>query len=346
MSKIYLVTGALGHLGNTIVKSLLARGEKVRGLAMENDQTHALDGTDAELFTGDVCDPSSLESFFGVDAYSESIVIHTAGIVTITSKFSQKVYDINVGGTKNVIDQCRKHGITRLVHVSSVHAIPELPKGEVIREISHFDPSLVTGLYAKTKAEATQLVLDAARDGLDAVVVHPSGISGPGDYGRGHLTQLATDYMNGKLTACVKGGYDFVDVRDVAEGILLAAEKGRTGECYILSNQYYTVADVLQKLHEVSGHKRVKTVLPLWFAKMTAPLSEIYYRMRQTPPLYTRYSLYTLETNANFSHQKATNELGYATRPLIETLRDTIVWLRELGRLKPERIKADNRTMG
>jgi dihydroflavonol-4-reductase len=334
VGKLYIVTGAKGHVGNTVIKALLASGENVRALAVPQDRTKALYGLNIPIFEGDVCDPDSLEALFQHDKNDELIVIHTAGIVSISSKQDQKVYDVNVNGTKNIISMCKKYGVKRLVYVSSVHAIPEKPAGETITEVSHFDPDLVEGYYAKTKAEATQAVLDSVKDGLDAVVVHPSGIIGPNDYGRAHMTQMMIDYLDGRLTACIEGGYDFVDVRDVADGIIAAVDKGRSGECYILSNTYTDVATLLDNLHQLSGKRRIKTVLPRWFALATAPLAELFYKLLGQPPLFTRYSLYTLYSNANFSHAKATRELGYKPRSLRLTTLDTITWLLENKRIK------------
>ena len=159
------------------------------------------------------------------------------------------------------------------------------------------------------------------------MVVHPSGIIGPYDYGKGHMTQMIMSYLGGSLTACVKGGYDFVDVRDVAQGILAAAEKGRSGECYILSNAYINVKDLLRQLAGITGGKRIRTVLPQWFIKPLAPVAELYYKLRKESPLFTQYSLYTLLSNSNFSHEKATRELGYLPRDMGETLRDTVDFL-------------------
>ena len=155
---------------------------------------------------------------------------------------------------------------------------------------------------------------------------------GPYDFGHSHLTQLVLDFCSGKLTACVKGGYDFADVRDVADGILSAAERGRTGECYILSNRYVEIRELLDAISEVRGTKKIRVVLPMWIAKATAPLSEVYYAIRKQPPLYTRYSLYTLCTNAHFTNEKAKKELGFSNRPLSETVADTVRWLEEQGR--------------
>lgn len=149
-----------------------------------------------------------------------------------------------------------------------------------MEEIYDFDSKKVKGLYAKTKAECANYVLEMTKTkNLDACIVHPSGIIGPNDFGRSHLTQLIIDFCNHRLTACVKGGYDFVDVRDVADGIIRACEVGKAGNCYILSNRYFTIKEVLDTVSEVKGIKKIKTVLPLWFAKLTAPLSELYYSL-------------------------------------------------------------------
>ncbi len=333
MGKVYIITGANGHLGNTIARKLVADNKEVRALVLPNDPVKSLDDVKCNIFYGDVTDKNSLEDIFNVKEGDETIVIHCAGIVSIASKYQQKVYNVNVLGTKNIVDMALTKNVSKFVYVSSVHAIMEPPKGKKITEVSDFNPDNVVGLYAKTKAEATNYVLSKSKEGLNACVVHPSGIIGPNDYGHGHLTQMIMDYLDGRLTACVKGGYDFVDVRDVADGVLRAVEHGKSGECYILSNQYFTVSDILNRLSKISGKKPIKTVLPLWFAKLTASLAEKYYKILKQPPLYTSYSLFTLSSNANFSHDKATKELGYINRNIDDTLSDTIDWLVEHDRV-------------
>ncbi len=334
MARMFLVTGACGHLGNILVRSLTERGETVRCLAMPAESIEPIRDLPVELFRGDVCDIDSLEAFFRVPETAEAFVIHAAGIVSIASRHPKRVYEVNVGGTKNILRLCLRNKISRLVYVSSVHAIPEKAKGEIISEITAFSPDGVEGVYAKSKAEATRLVLDSVRQGLNAVVVQPSGIVGPGDYGHGHVTQLFLDYLEGRFKAIIEGGYDFADVRDVAEGIIAAAEIGGCGECYILGNRYVTVREFLQILSEVSGEPPIRWVLPGIFAKMTAPLSEFYYKILKQPPLYTPYSLAVLCSEARFSHRKAEQELGYHPREFRETVRDTYQWLLSHGRIR------------
>lgn len=338
MPKLYIVTGAYGHLGNTIVRMLCEQGHRVRGFVMPNDKTNALPDTKAIIYFGDILNQKSLESLFDISDTiykpEDIVVIHTAGIVSISSHYEDLVHKVNVEGTRNVVNQCIKSKIGKLIYTSSVHAIPEPSENTIIREVTTFDPNAVVGLYAKTKAEATQIVLDSCKLGLNATIVHPSGIIGPNDYGSGHLTQLIRDFVDGRLTACIKGGYDFVDVRDVAKGILLASDIGKAGKCYILSGHYLKVEELLHKLHIITNRKAITTVLPIWFAKFTAPLSELYYKLLKQPPLYTRYSIYTLSTYANFSNELAQIELGYQVRPIEDTLKDTYQWLIQHGKIK------------
>lgn len=242
--------------------------------------------------------------------------------------------EVNYNGTKNIVDEVLEKN-AKLVYVSSVHAITEKPNGEKMSEITDFDENKVVGLYAKSKARTAKMVLEEVKEkGLNACIVHPSGIIGPRDFSDTHLTQLILDIANGSLRAFVKGGYDFVDVRDVADGVISACKNGKKGECYILSNRYVDVKELVNLISKTVGVKKIKTILPMWIARATAPFSEIYYKIRKEPPLYTRYSLYTLTSNSNFSNEKAKRELGYKNRSMEETIADTVKWLRENNKMK------------
>ncbi|HNW86287.1 MAG TPA: NAD-dependent epimerase/dehydratase family protein [Candidatus Limiplasma sp.] len=332
MRNEYLVTGAAGHLGLTVVQALLARGETVRAFVLPADEHAPQLPAGISVYAGDVLRPETLAPAFATDADTALTVIHCAAIVTIASGYQPMVHAVNVEGVKNVVEQCLKHAVRKLVYVSSVHALPALPKGEIIRETERFDPERVDGLYAKTKAEATAYVLEAAsKQGLNASVVHPSGICGPNDYSHGHLTQLVCDWHDGRLAAGIRGGYDFVDVRDVANAILACCDRGKKGECYLLTNRYISVEEIFGTLHELGGRKSIRTFLPLWFIRLVAPFAELYYRLMRQKPLFTRYSIDTLQSNAAFCHDKAAKELGFSPRPFRETLKDTLDWCAAAG---------------
>lgn len=321
MKKRYIVTGAHGHLGSTIIRMLSKTDDEVYGLILPTEEGR--DFGNVHYVRGDIRDVESLRPLF--EGAQETYMIHTAGIIDISKTGSPLIYDVNIGGTKNIIDLCRQYNVRRLLYTSSVHAIAEPDADAVIEETDRFSAQTVVGVYAQTKAEATREVLEAGKQGLDVVVVHPSGIIGPDDNSGNHLVQMITDYIRGALPACVRGGYDFVDVRDVARGCLLALEKGKSGECYILSNRHYEIREVLSMVRSVT-RRRAIPVLPMWMARAAAPAMQWIARCRKRRPLYTSYSLYTLTSNDRFSHDKATRELGYSPRDLRETIRDTVAW--------------------
>ena len=332
MGTLYLVTGATGHLGNTLIQKLVSAGAQVRALVLPGDKLLEQLPSGPELCFGDVSDINTLYPFFEAEG-DELIVIHCAAIVSITSGQQQKLYNINVQGTKNVVDLCVKSKVKKLVYVSSVHALPLLPKGRTMTEIREFSPLRVHGVYAKTKAEASSYVMKAASDGLNVSIVHPSGIIGPFDNGCSPMTELFINLDAEKLPACVTGGYDFVDVRDVADGILSCCENGRSGECYILSGSYIPVPEIIGTMSKAMGVK-IPVTLPIWLAKAAAPFAELHSILSKKTALFTSYSLFTLSSNSLFSSKKAEKELGFRPRPFSETVTDTVAWLRSRKRLK------------
>lgn len=334
MKRVFAVTGATGHLGRYVVSNLLEAGEDVRILLLDGDsyQNPNPDSqAEAKSFIGNVCDPESLRPFLAHDARTELIVIHCAGIISIADQADPRVYDVNVNGTKNMLAAAQEAGVKRFVYVSSVHAIPELPKSEVQTEVAFFNPDLVVGDYAKTKAIATQCVLDAGKEGMDVIVLHPSGIIGPNSLMSGNTTKMIISFLRGHLPVAVKGGFDFVDVRDVARGVLLAVDKGRSGEAYILSNEYFSIRSLLNYLAGIAKCRRTLVYLSPQLVRLFVPLIDVISKVRRRLPIFTGYSMYTLSQNARYSHQKATRELGYRTRNIIATLTDTVKWLKADG---------------
>lgn len=336
---IYLVTGAAGFLGSHVCDELLERGNHVRALVLPGDKAVKYVPSEVEIVEGDLCDMDSLERFFTIPKGEESIVIHCASMVTTNADFSQKLIDVNVGGTKNMIDQCLKHPeCKKMVYVSSTGAIPEQPKGTAIREVCQFTPineKTQVGCYSQSKAMATQAVLDACRKrGLKACVVHPSGILGPKDYAIGETTGTVIKIMNGKMPIGMGGSFNLCDVRDLAHGCIAAADKGRIGECYILGNKEVTLKEVCKMLHEASGCKTPYFYVPISMAYKLAEQMEKKAQKTGEKPLMTNFAVYNLARNNQFDYSKAERELGYHTRPYAETLRDEAKWLIDEGYVK------------
>ena len=321
----YLLTGATGFLGNTIAWKLHEKGLKCRALVMEGDRFKSKLPPSIEQYDGDILDLSTLGRFFEQTG-KDACLLHCAGIVSIASKQNPMIYKVNVEGTRNIIRLAASHNIGKVIHVSSIHAIPEKPKGQVMTEVDTFDEMLVKGEYAKSKAAASQIASRAAYEGMNISIVHPAGIIGPGDWRHGQITSTIISYCKGKLPAGVHGGNNFVDVRDVADGILACAENGRAGECYILSGHNTTVKNILEHVRKIINGKRL-FYLPLQIVKMIAPVYERVASIRHEVPFLTPYSAYALGVNADYSHEKATREFGYTPRKIHETIEDTVKWL-------------------
>ena len=244
-----VVTGATGHIGNVLVRDLIKKGYEVTSLALNEKDGEILKGLDTKIVYGDVRKIETLvKAFEGAD-----MVFHLAGIIEIGSGNKKKVHEVNVNGSKNVVAACKMAHVKRLVYTSSVHAIPE--KEGAITETKEFSPKLVKGTYAKSKAEATNYILNSNSDDLEVIITHPSGVIGPYEYIKSNMGQLIIDCANGSMKATLKGGYNFVDVRDVSNGIILAAEKGRPGECYILAGHSISIQDLMAIIEKLTGKR-------------------------------------------------------------------------------------------
>ena len=327
-----VVTGATGHVGNVLIRELLARELVVRALVLPNDERRPLVGLDMEIVHGDVTDITSLESAFsGAD-----IVFHLAGIVTIMPGMAGVLERVNVGGVRNVAAACRTTGVRRLVYTSSVHAIAEPPHGTVIDESQPFDPNRVLGDYARSKARATLLLIDEVhKGGLDAVICCPTGIIGPWDYSISNVGQLILDFASGHLKSYVSGAYDFVDVRDVARGLILAAEKGQAGRHYIFSGAQVKVTELMKELENNIGRPAPTYKIPAIIARAAGVLASAYYRLLRRRPVFTAYSIDVLRSNSQVSSARAREELDFTSRPWQESIHDHVEWFRA-ERILPE----------
>lgn len=302
----YIVTGATGFLGGAVVRELISRGHSVTALALPEDPLLPLLPEGAIVRFGDVTDRATLIPVF--EGAEGCRVIHCAGMVSVAAGQGEALGRINVQGTDNIAGLCLEYGAKRLVYVSSVHAIPERPMGEVITEECRVSPELVHGAYAKSKAAANKKVLLAAEKGLDAGIVYPSGIIVPGDRGMGSMTVMLRSFLRGRLPAGVCGGYDFVDVRDAAAGAVSCADSGRPGEGYILSGRYASIKELLTLAGRLSGRRAPGLFLPRRLAGLAAPIFERRSIRRGEKPFFTPYSISVLGSNGNFSHKKASEK--------------------------------------
>lgn len=311
-------------MGQNVIRLLQKNKDaSIRVLALPGDPTRLPEGV--ERVCGDVCDRNSLRPFFDTTGYDTAVLYHLAAYITIASKANPQVWHVNVVGTENVMDCALRGNIARVVYVSSVHAIPEQPRPDVIAETAAFSPDSVHGQYARSKAAAADIVLKYAQKGLNVSIVHPSGIIGPGDtHKSNHLTRTIEAMASGRIPVSIGGGYDFVDVRDVAMGIVQCEGKGKAGECYILSGHFTTVAGLMRLIAGYTGRRFMSLHIPKFVMKAAAVLGEKTALLLHRTPLFTPYSLFTLYSNAVFSHRKATRYLGYKTRSLRRTVRNML----------------------
>jgi dihydroflavonol-4-reductase len=320
-----LVTGATGHIGNVLVRKLIERGEKVRALLLPGESRAPLEGLKVEALEGDVLDTSSIfKALQGVRG-----VFHLAGVISIMPGEIPIVRKVNVEGTRNVLQAARQMRVRKLVYTSSIHAIQRIEEG-VIDEQLPYDPKNPYGEYDRSKAEATLEVQNAARAGLEAVIVCPTGVIGPFDFRGSMMGSVIHDAAFAKPTLYVDGAYNFVDVRDVVNGMIAAYDKGKRGESYILSGQKISVRYLLETVREITGKHFFQMKVPFNLAEFAARFTPWYYRRSKTTPRFTPYSLEVLQSNCDISHAKATRELGYRPRTLYETITDTVKWFFEM----------------
>ena len=334
---VVVVTGASGHLGATLVRALRARGQEVRALV--HHDRRALDGLDVEIARGDLADENSLRRAFA----GAELVYHTAAYISILSGEQHRLHEVNVRGARNVVEACLGSGVRRLVHVSSIEALENEPLGQPVDESRPLVPSgpfaqgnagPVLGSsassrptpYARSKAAGEQQVRQAIARGLDAIILYPTAIIGPHDYRQGFPNAGLLAICEGRLWALVDGGFNWVDVRDVAEGALRAGERAPSGARYILSGHWASLHDLAKLASEITGAPVPRLVFPLWAARIGAPFVAAASRLTGRQPLYTSEALRPLGGNRHISHERATRQLGYQPRPLRRTVVDTVQW--------------------
>jgi len=327
---IVAVTGAAGHIGANLVRELLRRGQRVRALVRSD--TRALEGLALERVPGDTLEPASLDTLFR----GAELVYHLAGRISIVGDQDGLVMRTNHLGTRNVVEAALRAGARRLVHFSSIHALVQQPLDQPLDE-SRPLAGEDTPAYDRSKAAGEREILAGVQRGLDAVMVNPTSVFGPEDHKPSLMGQVILDLVHRKFPALVAGGFDWVDVRDVVQGAMAAAERGRTGERYLLGGRWHSVRQLAEQVELASGVRQSRLVAPLWLARVGVPFVGAYSRIARRAPLFTKESLDALQGHRQILHDKASRELGYQPRPLADTVRDTIEWFRQAGRLERTR---------
>jgi dihydroflavonol-4-reductase len=320
---LHVVTGAAGRTGLALCAELKSRGCVIRALAHHRNDVALpfLRQYADEIIVADIRKPAELAGAFSGAAY----VYHLAGIVSIASSIDRDLYAVNVTGTENVINACLDCGVKRLVYTGTVHTLPFHDKTSALKEIPRFDPDAVHGAYAVTKAQASNLVLDAARDrGLDAVIGMPSGIVGGFELKRSNFGQMVADVAERRLPVCLDGRYDFVDVRDVAKALADLAEKGVKGESYILSGHVVSVEDLVAMAAQVAGVRPPKIRLPLPPVAFFSYFAEWHSVLTKRTLMFTPYAIKVLGDNCNFSHEKISALTGYSPRSIAEAIAEQV----------------------
>jgi dihydroflavonol-4-reductase len=319
------VTGASGHIGGNLCRELVKQGHRVKALVHKN--AASLQGIQLETVPGDLRDRASLTAL----VQGSDIIIHLAAVISIQGNQTGELFDINVEGTRRILEASQNASVRRFIHFSSIHALEQSPFDRVLDENRPLavDDKMA---YSRSKARAEKAVLEAAEQGLDAVILSPTAVIGPCDYGPSLMGRALILLALGKLPALVPGGYDWVDVRDVTESTLTAIEKGKKGERYLLPGHWKTLGQISKFVSALTDRRPKRLPCPNWLARFGLPFINLYCSLTDKEPLYTRDALYTLRmSHKNISHEKAAKFLGYKSRPFEETLEDTLDWFQKQG---------------
>jgi dihydroflavonol-4-reductase len=326
-ARISLVTGANGFLGAHVVRALIARGDRVRALARENADTSALHGVDCEIVRGDVRDIESLRR--AVKGCEE--VYHVAADYRLWVVDDAPMYAINVEGTRNVIAAAREAGVARIVHTSTVGALG-IPHGALGREDTPVALHAMVGPYKRSKFLAERVAEDATRAGAPVVIVNPSTPIGALDYKPTPTGRMIVDFLSRKMPAYLDTGLNLVDVEDCARGHLLAAERGRIGEKYILGGENLSLAELFGRLARLSGLPAPTMRIPYAVAFGFALGAEAFARtVTHRAPRASLTEVMMARKKMFFDSSKAIRELGYAPGPIDPALQRAINFFRALN---------------
>jgi dihydroflavonol-4-reductase len=318
-----LVTGASGFLGWHVARVLLERGFHVRALLRPGSRVTELD---VEPITGDLRDPPSLERAVS----GCGLVFHVAADYRLWAKYRKELYNINVDGTRNLLTAAKQEGVERVVYTSTVGCIG-VPDGGIGDETTPVALEDMAGDYKRSKFLAEQVALEFARGGLPVVTVNPTAPLGDHDVKPTPTGKIVLDFLNGDMPAFIDTGLNVVDVRDTAEGHLLACEHGRPGERYILGSENLTLAQILQHLARITGRKAPTLRLPYLVAYCAGACSTAWAGVTGTPPRVPLDAVRMARKKMWVTHDKARRELGFNPGPAETALARAVEWFNRAG---------------
>lgn len=331
------VTGASGFIGSNLVHELLARGHRVKALLREHGDQRGLAGADVERVSGDVGNRDALESALrGCDW-----CFHVAASYHLWLRDYRPMYAANVEGTRNVLEAAGRAGCSRIVYTSTVGCIglPTEIRGQVspTDETAPTSEAQMRNHYKRSKWQAEQVALELAREGLPVVIVNPSAPVGPRDVKPTPTGQVIVDFLNRAMPAYLDTGLNYVHVRDVAVGHILAAEKGRIGERYILGHAEgnWTMQQAFAVLEEVTGIRAPRMRIPFWVALAAAHVNEAISAVTGKPPKAPLAGVRMARYKMFFNPARAVRELGLPQTPPKQALADAVEWFRANGCVKP-----------
>ncbi len=326
------VTGGSGHLGANLVRRLLRDQHEVVALAQEGTNnrglTEGLDGLPIRIVYGDLREPSSFaEALKGCE-----VAYHAAAMLVTIPGGERDIYDSNVVGTRNLLAAARQAGVRRVVVTGSFSAVGHYPD-RASNEDDRFYPFQITMPYERSKAWVEHEVLRAVAEGQDVVIATSCAIIGGHDYLPSRMGRVIRDFANKKLRAYVPGGFEFVAARDIAEGHVLAMEKGRTGQKYILSTEFCTVDRFVEICERVTGKKRPPLRLPHAIMRPIAHVTSfVMARLKPSDPQrFTPGALRILAQHRKADTTKAKTELGYRPTSIEEAVRDAYDFFGQQG---------------
>jgi dihydroflavonol-4-reductase len=324
--KRVIVTGGSGHIGANLVGALVREGVAVRALVRPagegGHELGPLAGVSVETVSGDVRDRASLEAGFA----GAELVFHLAALISINGGQRGRVWATNVDGAANVGAAARACGVRRVVHCSSVHAFALAGHEGTLDESSPRALARGHAVYDRSKAAGELALREAAGAGVEVVVCHPTGVIGPADHGPSRMGRFIQALMRGRAPGLVEGAFDWVDVRDVVAGLRAAGTRGLPGQNYLLSGHPASPREIAALVAESTGARAPRFVAPMALARFGAVFTSAYGKLTGREPLFTSEALAPLRFRGRISSAKAARELGFAARPLPETIRDTCAW--------------------